>query len=220
MTRLLPDDPKAPLVDRLLLALGITPEQATKAGDAAVVEAAEAFRTASLRYPMVVEDWNAERARREELEGRRLLLFAGPTYYASGGGNDFVGVVASVEAALEDVQKRVGPDAADWAHVLDLDTQQVVAAWQRIDHGSRLGPEGWVTTEDYEERMNRLLGLAGGALVKHPIPPAPGLDDALALADRCEECMDGKHSSCTDVEDGSCCCPPGADRHYFPEEGN
>lgn len=35
--------------------------------------------------------------------------------------------------------------------------------------------------------------------------------------DRCDECMDGRHMNCTDVEDGSCCCPPGPDRHYFPE---
>lgn len=36
--------------------------------------------------------------------------------------------------------------------------------------------------------------------------------------DRCDECMDGRHTNCTDVEDGSCCCPPGPDRHFFPEE--
>jgi hypothetical protein len=35
------------------------------------------------------------------------------------------------------------------------------------------------------------------------------------LNDRCDECMDGRHSDCTDVEDESCCCPDDA-RHYFP----
>lgn len=50
-----------------------------------------------------------------------------------------------------------------------------------------------------------LRGLAGH------LPVCPMIDN-----DRCDECMDGRHENCTDIEDESCCCPPGPDRRYFP----
>jgi hypothetical protein len=57
-----PDDPDAPLADRLLLALGIWPHHAVEAGDDEVVEAAVIIRSNAHRYPMVTEDWGTVRA--------------------------------------------------------------------------------------------------------------------------------------------------------------
>lgn len=63
-----PDDPGAPLVDRLLLALGISPRHAAQAGDDETVEAAVLLRTQAHKFPMVVEDWGVAR---EELDALR-----------------------------------------------------------------------------------------------------------------------------------------------------
>jgi hypothetical protein len=78
----------------------------------------------------------------------------------------------------------------------------------------------------FADGCETVLGYAGSwdhdptdADVDAVVPPGyRSTDNATPDADRCEECMDGRHENCTDVEDGSCCCPPGADRHYFAEE--
>lgn len=52
-----PDDPTAPLADRLLLALGMWPKYAEELGVDAVLDAAVSFRTAAHLFPMVQEDY-------------------------------------------------------------------------------------------------------------------------------------------------------------------
>lgn len=77
----------------------------------------------------------------------------------------------------------------------------------------------------FAEGCETVLGYAGSwdhdptdADTDAVVPPGyRSTDDDTVPADRCEECMDGRHSDCTDVEDESCCCPPGPDRHYFGE---
>ncbi len=51
------DDPEAPLVDRLLLALGMWPSYVTELGEDAVIEAAVVIRGNAHRYPMAAEDY-------------------------------------------------------------------------------------------------------------------------------------------------------------------
>lgn len=69
-----PDDPTAPLADRLLLALGMWPKYVEELGVDAVLDAAVRIRSEAHRYPMVCEDWGALRDRHEALltELRRL----------------------------------------------------------------------------------------------------------------------------------------------------
>lgn len=64
--RLLPDDPSAPLIHRLLLALGIQPEHAVGRHEA-VIETAVRIRADAHRYPVVVEDWSTVREERDLL---------------------------------------------------------------------------------------------------------------------------------------------------------
>lgn len=74
----LPDEPDAPLVRRLLLALGLDladllVEDRAAAQDLAV-ELAVKFRNEAHRAPMITEDWAAERSRREDLESLVELM--------------------------------------------------------------------------------------------------------------------------------------------------
>lgn len=54
-----------------------------------------------------------------------FLLFAGDTYYACGGGHDFVGSFESLEDAIEAGENLKG---RDWWHVFDVEIGKVVKA--------------------------------------------------------------------------------------------
>lgn len=53
----------------------------------------------------------------------RFLLFAGDTYYACGGGHDFVDSFENLECAIEAGQNIKG---RDWWHVFDVEAGKVV----------------------------------------------------------------------------------------------
>lgn len=58
------------------------------------------------------------------------LLFAGETYYAKGGFNDFKGFFVDLESAMLVVDANVGDnlyDVWDWWHIIDSTTLEVVA---------------------------------------------------------------------------------------------
>ena len=58
---------------------------------------------------------------------RTYILFAGSTYYPSGGWNDFHGLFNSVEAAVE----HVANTNCDWWHVADALEQRIVKEGKR-----------------------------------------------------------------------------------------
>lgn len=65
---------------------------------------------------------------------RRYLLFAGASYYASGGWKDFIGSFHAESDARAKAEELVGGDeyrdgAKDWAHVVDT---------QNLPHGEFL----------------------------------------------------------------------------------
>lgn len=64
-----PDDPTAPLADRLLLALGMWPSYVEQIGADECVEAAVIIRTQAHKFPMAAEDFGTERELRDELVG-------------------------------------------------------------------------------------------------------------------------------------------------------
>lgn len=76
---------------------------------------------------------------------KRFLLFCGPGYYPSGGAKDLVGSYDSVGMSLLSL-------TGDWAHVLDIESGEIVAEWVRIDEGTKLGAGGWVTRDEYRQR--------------------------------------------------------------------
>lgn len=55
----------------------------------------------------------------------KLLLFAGSSYYATGGIYDFVGLFDSIESALAAAE--IEMRHRDWFHIIDNRTQKVVA---------------------------------------------------------------------------------------------
>lgn len=58
---------------------------------------------------------------------KRYLLFAGATYYPSGGWDDFVGSFDTTEQA-KDALLAKGFDYYDWAHIVDATDGAVVWA--------------------------------------------------------------------------------------------
>jgi hypothetical protein len=106
------------------------------------------------------------------------------------------------------------------------DAQMGGATLLRIEHPSRADHTGAGQLTEYyapsaifsirpcsAEEAAVVAGWAWGEQVSRPaLGPAFA---EMVEADRCDECSDGRHSDCTEVEDGSCCCPPGDDRHYF-----
>lgn len=66
---------------------------------------------------------------------KRFALFASDAYYPQGGAYDFRTWVESVEQAeafLSDPANFKGPLSADWAHVWDTDTGEIVASYEII----------------------------------------------------------------------------------------
>ena len=63
-----PDDPDAPLADRLLLALGMWPDYVDQLGVDAVLDGTVMLRSDAHRYPMVCEDYGAVAADRDRLQ--------------------------------------------------------------------------------------------------------------------------------------------------------
>lgn len=63
-----PDDPDAPLADRLLLALGMWPDYVDQLGVDAVLDATVMLRSDAHRYPMVCEDYGAVADHRDRLQ--------------------------------------------------------------------------------------------------------------------------------------------------------
>lgn len=75
----------------------------------------------------------------------RFLLFCGETYYPNGGMKDLVGSFDT----LEDTKLSL---CSDWAHVFDLELDEIVVEWYRVPEGSKLGIGGWVTRAEYAQR--------------------------------------------------------------------
>jgi len=58
---------------------------------------------------------------------KRFLLFAGSTYYPSGGWNDYLGDFDSTEAAKDFLLSRsTSYSSFDWWHILDTSNRTVV----------------------------------------------------------------------------------------------
>ena len=104
----------------------------------------------------------------------------------------------------------------------------VVVVWRydpigRVPEGYTTIPDGLQVTKAFLVECDRdgvtVTTLRDGRnRVMFPWPQIVRLSmsmDEEDLNDRCDECMHGEHESCTDIEDDSCCCPPGASRHYF-----
>lgn len=53
---------------------------------------------------------------------KRFLVFRGDHYYPSGGWNDFYASYEKVEDALTASESLVTSKAADWSHVIDIET--------------------------------------------------------------------------------------------------
>ena len=86
-----------------------------------------------------------EAANRHTMTGkqRRFLLFAGDSYYPSGGWNDFIGYFPSVEAAKEGAL-RLGIDSVyiynfEWAHIVNGLTDEIELEGSRLISGVRKG---------------------------------------------------------------------------------
>jgi flavin-binding protein dodecin len=59
---------------------------------------------------------------------KRYLVFAGTSYYASGGWLDFIGSAETLEeAAAEARRKTDADDCLDWHHIVDAETMTIVA---------------------------------------------------------------------------------------------
>lgn len=67
-----PDDPDAPLADRLLLALGMWPQYVEQLGVDEVLAAAVEFRSRAHLFPMAAEDYGTAAAEREDLRSRLI----------------------------------------------------------------------------------------------------------------------------------------------------
>lgn len=65
----------------------------------------------------------------------KYLLFAGDTYYPSGGWDDFVGAFDSIDAAKAGVDPKCG-----WAQVVDMNTLNEVAA---LGYWGHRGSKEW-----------------------------------------------------------------------------
>lgn len=55
----------------------------------------------------------------------KFLLFAGATFYPSGGWGDYINSFDSVESAREYALRLYDPYLIDWAHVVELRTGEV-----------------------------------------------------------------------------------------------
>lgn len=63
----------------------------------------------------------------------RWVLFAGDSYYARGGANDYVGSYATMHAALRTLSNIEIDHSGSWAHVVDISTGRVfdyVGRWE------------------------------------------------------------------------------------------
>lgn len=57
---------------------------------------------------------------------KRFVLFAGITYYASGGWNDFVADFDDLPSAIASGMETMQSDDWRWAHVVDVTTGDIV----------------------------------------------------------------------------------------------
>lgn len=67
-----------------------------------------------------------------------MMIFAGESYYARGGFNDFIGAFLDVESAKLIVEDNAeGPPRAqwDWWHIIDSETLEVLAQSEAQAHG-------------------------------------------------------------------------------------
>ena len=57
---------------------------------------------------------------------KRFLVFAGTTYYPSGGWHDLHSTHDSAEEAVSAVNQHVGEDSLGWSHAVDTSTAKVI----------------------------------------------------------------------------------------------
>lgn len=66
---------------------------------------------------------------------RRYLVFAGSTYYPSGGWEDFVEHLDREDEAVKLAQFQIGRVGVDWAHVVDTQHPAKIV-WDSYDGGA------------------------------------------------------------------------------------
>jgi hypothetical protein len=57
---------------------------------------------------------------------KRFLVFAGEYYYPGGGAYDYLGGYDTRESAVERAKEELEDEYTDWAHVLDVDTEEFI----------------------------------------------------------------------------------------------
>jgi hypothetical protein len=62
----------------------------------------------------------------------KYLMFGGETYYAKGGFNDLIGLGDSVDGLIYSD----GVSDLDWWHVVDTETNEIVAGTESQAHGA------------------------------------------------------------------------------------
>lgn len=80
----------------------------------------------------------------------RFMLFAGNTYYPSGGAEDLIALSDNQEELVTEGLLRVFDPLdgdLDWWHVYDMEARQVVAFGDNGLYGSRLGQAANVTPQ-------------------------------------------------------------------------